>query len=90
MSYYRTVRTTQERRENGPRSVLRIDGVSLPSRPKRNESNLPHSYCDPRRGGYGVKCWKKYRRTQYRPVAVVCAEEIRENREAMTIPRTPA
>lgn len=61
---YRNPKTTQERRANGRRDFLVIDGYVIRLRPCRNMANLVNSYDDIRRDWY--KSWKYYRSKQYR------------------------
>jgi hypothetical protein len=56
MSILRHPKTTQERRAS-------FDGYC---RAKRNFSNLPDAWDDFWR--YGYRCWKRYRKTQYKTV----------------------
>lgn len=63
-------RTTQERRVNGKRGVLRFDEYHVHIRGKRSMPNLPEAWDDVVINGYYSQhtSWKKLRRTQYRIV----------------------
>lgn len=58
MSWLRKPKTTQERR-------WAIDGWN---RPKRSNHRLPEAWDDIYKNRY--KCWKNYRKTQYRVITV--------------------
>lgn len=64
MIVYRLIRTTQERRANGRRCLLKIDEYVVKLRPSRNYSNLPNSWDDINR--CCMRSWKKHRKTQYK------------------------
>jgi len=50
-------RTTQERRANGKRQFLEVDGYRIRLRGKRSAANLPTSYDDI----FAVEIWKRHR-----------------------------
>lgn len=68
MGFLRHPRTTQERRANqeGPGERL---GRRTWCRAKRRCHRLPNAWDD--MIIYNQKCWKKYRKTQYRPVEAI-------------------
>ena len=58
MSWLRHPRTTQERRAS-------LDGYC---RPRRNIHNLPSAWEDIPRGDLYDRCWKRFRKTQYKAI----------------------
>ena len=57
--YFRNPKTTQERRD-----AAALDSVAV--RPSRNPANLPNAWDDIPKSVH--RTWKRYRKTQYRPV----------------------
>ena len=65
-AFLRNPHTTQERRMNGRRDLLCIDGYEVRLRAKRNQTNLPNTYDDPMRDDWRHRSWKRHRKTQYK------------------------
>ena len=66
MSWLRHMRTTQERRENGKRDFIVVEGYKVRIRAKRNQANLPCYWCDIFNRSWEDRTWKRHRRTQYK------------------------
>lgn len=66
MGWLRHPRTTQERRANGKRDILDIDGYKIRLRGKRNLTNLPEAWDDIGRSDWRHHSWKRHRKTQYK------------------------
>lgn len=66
MGFHRAPRTTQERRANGRRDILRIDGYEIRLRGKRSMPILPDTYDDLMRSDWHHHSWKRHRLTQYK------------------------
>ena len=64
-SWYRRMKTTQERRWS---LAEKVDGV--PWRKRRNFSNLPNSWDDKQKNV--LKTWKKHRKTQWKSGGYIC------------------
>lgn len=66
----RRPRTTQERRANGKRSFLEIDGYKIKLRAKRNYRNLPNAWDDIVIHDFCRQhlCWKKLRKTRWKRI----------------------
>lgn len=81
MSIMRHPRTTQERRANGKRDTLHIDGYDVRLRGRRSFANLPEARDDIIRGDYKRKSWKKHRKTQYKEIDMGIGKQIIEGLE---------
>lgn len=66
MGFLRHPKTTQERRANGRRNWMWIEGFRIKLRPCRNMINLIDTYDDPLRGDWNHRTWKRHRKTQYK------------------------
>lgn len=66
MGWLRHIRTTQELRANGKRDYIVVDGYKVKTRPKRNRANLPNAWWDILNKSWDDRCWKRYRKTQYK------------------------
>lgn len=67
MGWLRHPHTTQERRVNGKRSnFIVVDGYEIKTRPSRNQINLPSAWDDLLNRSWDDRCWKRYRKTQYK------------------------
>jgi len=71
MGYMRHPRTTQERRANGRRDRLNIEGCVIKLRPSRNMTNLTDTYDDPWRRDWNHRSWKRHRKTQWKTESVM-------------------
>jgi hypothetical protein len=63
---HRRPKTTQERRENGKRNFIIWDEYKVSIRASRNMSNLVESRDDVMIGTFNHRCWKQFRKTQYK------------------------
>lgn len=64
----RRPKTTQERRANGKRNFLDWDEYRVPLRASRNFTNLVENRDDIFRAALRDRSWKKYRKTQWKPL----------------------
>lgn len=68
MYYYRKIRTNNEHRYNSGYEADRYEDLDLPPvRAKRNNRNLPNGWDDIEDSSYGDRCWKRHRKTQWKP-----------------------
>lgn len=69
MGWYQAIRTTNERRHVDGYEVDRVELEAEYDVPKirGRRKHLPSSWDDKCRSDYGIKCWKKYRKTQWKP-----------------------
>ena len=66
MGYLRNPRTTQERRINGKRSQITVDGYEVKIRAKRSQASLPEAWDDIPRKDLEHRTWKRHRKKQYK------------------------
>ena len=71
MAFHRRPRTTQERRVNGKRHFLEIDGYKIKIRPRRNQANLVEAWDDLMHSYWGHRSWKRHRKTQWKSESVM-------------------
>ena len=66
MGWLRNPRTTQERRVNGKRSQITVDGYEVKIRAKRSQASLPCAWEDLLRSDDHHFTWKRHRKKQYK------------------------